>query len=421
MTRDEDFIDIEVGKPKKPTDDYSRDPEGRAKARRDESTRGNGQAQPDDILGGPSHGDAQAPAPVTLKAFSAAEFKDREVPKRREIVANYIPDGTPTLLSGDGGTGKSWITLQLAAARALARDWLGLLPEPGSTLILSAEDDRDEMHRRLDSILKHYAKQKPATWDDLANVHLVDLVGENSILGLLKNGIIEPTPMYKALDTYMRDFKPGLVSLDVLADLFSGEERSRTQTRQFANLLHKLTRRHACALLLLAHPSLTGINTGTGISGSTDWNNAFRNRCYFRTTKTEQGTEINKNLRTFEGKKNNRGELGGPIEVEFRNGLFVPVKIPGGLDRLASEAKIDDAFMEILKRFNAQGRNASDTKGTSFAPALFAREPDGQAFFPKQFEASMARLFNSGKIERVNNGCKSRPSWTLVPTELGGA
>jgi len=61
------------------------------------------------------------------RAFSAASFKGLKVPERRWIVPNYIPDETPTMLSGDGGIGKSWITLQLAAARQLALDWLGLL------------------------------------------------------------------------------------------------------------------------------------------------------------------------------------------------------------------------------------------------------------------------------------------------------
>ena len=31
---------------------------------------------------------------------------------------------------------------------------------------------------------------------DLDDIRLIDLVGENSILGLLTKGIIEPTPMY---------------------------------------------------------------------------------------------------------------------------------------------------------------------------------------------------------------------------------
>jgi len=40
---------------------------------------------------------------------------------------------------------------------ALAREWIGLLPEPGRTLILSAEDDEAEMHRRIEDIRKFTA------------------------------------------------------------------------------------------------------------------------------------------------------------------------------------------------------------------------------------------------------------------------
>lgn len=47
-----------------------------------------------------------------------------------------------------------------------------------------------------------------------------------------------------------------------------------------------------------------------------------------------------------------------------------------------------------LKRLNAQGRNAADRKGTSYAPALFAEEPDNQGFGKKQFEDAMRRPSN---------------------------
>jgi hypothetical protein len=151
------------------------------------------------------------------------------------------------------------------------------------------------------------------------------------------------------------------------------------------------------------------------LAGLTDWNNAFRSRCYFRTPKTDQGHEINKNLRTFEGKKNNRGELGGPIEVEFRNGLFVPVNIPGGFNKLAAEQKGEDVFLMLLKRFNAQGRNADVRKGTSYAPALFAEEPDNQGIGKGQFAAVMTQLLAAEKIRIEETGPKSQRSQTLVP------
>ncbi|HEV7910051.1 MAG TPA: AAA family ATPase [Methylocella sp.] len=347
------------------------------------------------------------------RLINPADWEGLPVPPREWIVPGYIPHKTVTLLSGDGSVGKSLLALQLAAGRALTREWIGLMPEPGRTLILSAEDDADEMHRRLEDIRKFYG----ARMADLAGMQLVDLVGEDSILGALTRGQIEPTPMYHALDAYLTEWQPDLTILDVLADMFSGDENSRPQSRQFIGLLKRLGRNHECAFLLLAHPSLTGMNTGTGMSGSTGWNNAVRSRLYFQTAKASDGSERDKNLRTLESMKSNYGPSGGQITLEWSHGLFVPVQGPAGFDKLAAEAKADEVFLTILKRFNAQGRNAADRKGTSYAPALFAEEPDDHGITKRQFEAAMRRLFKDGKIKVIDNGRPSKPSRTLAPVE----
>ena len=152
-------------------------------------------------------------------------------------------------------------------------------------------------------------------------------------------GQIEATPMYQALDEFMSEFMPGDLVLDVLTDMFAGDENSRPQSRQFLGLLKKLARKHRSAFLLLSHPSLTGMNTGTGMSGSTGWNNAVRSRLYFRTAKASDGSEPNKKLRTLEGMKSNYAESGGKINLEWKNGLFVPLQGPGGFDKLAAEQR----------------------------------------------------------------------------------
>jgi Mrp family chromosome partitioning ATPase len=69
-------------------------------------------------------------APTFRRIINPADWEGVTVPPREWIVPDYIPHKTVTLLSGDGGTGKSLLAMQLAAARALARDWIGLLPEP---------------------------------------------------------------------------------------------------------------------------------------------------------------------------------------------------------------------------------------------------------------------------------------------------
>jgi hypothetical protein len=86
---------------------------------------------------------------------------------------------------------------------------------------------------------------------------------------------------------------------------------------------------------------------------------------------------------------------------------------------LAAEAKADDVFLTLVKRFNAQRRNAGTKHGRSYAPALFERQPDSQGITKAQFSAAMERLLKDNKIRIEETGPKSRRSQTLVPTELG--
>jgi RecA-family ATPase len=344
--------------------------------------------------------------PVILHAFNPADWEGKKAPSRKSIVPDYIPDETVTLLYADGGTGKSYLKLQLAVARALAKEWIGLLPVPGRTLVLSTEDDLDEMWRRIEGMLPFFGARMAA----LGDIRLVDLVGENSVLGLLTKGIIEPTPMYDALDLYMADFNPGLVELDVLADLFSGEENNRPQVTQFVGLLKRLCRKHHCAILLLAQPSVAGMNTGSGTSGSTGWSNSGRSRLYFQRVKTSEGAEPNKNLRTFEGKKANYSEVGGKFDVEWKDALFRRVTGQTGFAKLAADQKAEDLFLSQLVSFAKSGRGVSDSPGANYAPTKFASDKPTQELL----KLAMFRLFDKGTIKIEPGGSPSRPTKRIV-------
>ena len=56
--------------------------------------------------------------------------------------------------------------------------------------------------------------------------------------------------------------------------------------------------------------------------------------------------------------------------------------------------------MRLLARFSRNGRNVSDTKGTSYAPALFAQEQEAVAanIRKEAFADAMRRLFAADKI-----------------------
>lgn len=333
------------------------------------------------------------------RAFNPANWEGKRAPPSKWIIQDYIPDLTVTLLYADGGTGKSYLKLQLAVARATGREWIGLMPEPGRTLVVSTEDDLDEIWRRIEGMLESEGGPfAGARMADLGDIRLVDLVGEQAVLGLLMRGIVEPTAMYLALDAYVGEFEPGLVCLDVLADLFAGEEIMRTQVTQFIGLLKRLCRNHNCAVLLLAHPSVTGMGSGSGTSGSTAWHNAARSRLYFQRVVNEEGSEPNRHLRTFEGKKSNYSERGGRFDVEWRNGMFC--RIRDGLQLSVTKEAIEQRFLAMLKARNEQERPVSDKIGANYAPTVFSREPDmiAAGITMKRLEEAMERLFKFGRI-----------------------
>jgi hypothetical protein len=219
-----------------------------------------------------------AAEPVRFEFFPACDFADKPIPPRHWHVDGLVPGGTVTLLSGDGGTGKSLLAMQLAVATAMGGRWLGQDVAGGGALYLSAEDDRDELHRRLGDI----CVSAGARLADLDRLTLCPLAGEDGLLASLDRatGALRPTALFRDLDARLASERPALVVLDTLADMFPGNENDRTQARQFVGMLRGLAIRHECALLLLAHPSLAGLNTGTGTSGSTGWNNSVRSRLY---------------------------------------------------------------------------------------------------------------------------------------------
>ena len=70
-----------------------------------------------------------------------------------------MPANNVTMLAGDGGAGKSLLSLQLAVAVATGGSWIGFRPKAGSVLFVSAEDEIEELHRRLASQLFRVSKR----------------------------------------------------------------------------------------------------------------------------------------------------------------------------------------------------------------------------------------------------------------------
>jgi RecA-family ATPase len=64
-----------------------------------------------------------------LPFIDISGWDSEPTPDRDWAVLDRIPLRQTNLFSGEGGSGKSSVSLHLCCAHVLGRDWLGLLPE----------------------------------------------------------------------------------------------------------------------------------------------------------------------------------------------------------------------------------------------------------------------------------------------------
>jgi RecA-family ATPase len=208
------------------------------------------------------------------------------------------------------------------------------------------------------------------------------LAGEDAVLAAAdRNGIVKPTSLYQQLYEQAGDLKPKHIGIDTSADVFAGNESDRAQVRQFIGLLRRLAIVADGAVVLLSHPSLTGINSGTGISGSTAWHNSVRARMYMTAPETEPGEQPDTDLRELQFKKSNYGPVSNSIVLRYQNGLFLPEKGMSNLEAAAREQRIEDTFLRLLRRLTEQGHDIGpNMTASNYAPTVLSREPEAKVF-----------------------------------------
>ena len=335
--------------------------------------------------------------------YSAASLYGKAVPARQWLVDGLVPQKTVTLFSGDGGTGKSLLALQLAVAVSTERAWIGNPVSKGRVIYISAEDDDDELHRRVDDILR----AEGCSYSALAGLTLRSLAGEDALLAVDSQLALMKTALFEELDARAAEDTPALIVIDTLADVYPANENDRAKVRQFVGILRGLALKHKCAVMLLAHPSLTGLNSGTGTSGSTAWNNSVRSRLYLSRI-SDNGYEADPDARVLTTMKANYGRIGGEINVRWQAGVFVAQAWPTGFEALAVGAKCERVFLQLLDQHIETGVRVSQSGGRNYAPKLFAEHPDNEGCTQRAFRTAMSSLFARKTITISEDGPPSK-------------
>lgn len=332
-----------------------------------------------------------------LASVAPSTMHCQAIPDRQWLVHGWIPAGAATILGGDGGQGKTLLAQQLLTACGTGGKWLGLDVMACKALGIFCEDDRDELHRRQAAI----NAMLEIEFADLDDVTWVPRVGDdNAIMAYERSEMPgRPTEFFQQVHNLAMDAGAQLIVLDSLHDLFPGNENSRVHARQFISLLTGLARDIGGAVILCAHPSVTGLNTGSGMSGSTAWNNAVRSRLYLDRPKDRDNDADAKDLRELHRRKSNYARSGDKLLLRWRDGAFVREDAPTGAVKAIEDGRADRLFLACLDTLTAQRRAVSYAKNAQgYAPKVMASLPQAEGLRPHDFAAAMERLFASGEI-----------------------
>ena len=331
--------------------------------------------------------------PFPFSVVSA--FEGVPIPERRWLVPDWIPQGQVTLLGGDGGVGKSLLVQQLMTSLALGRDWLGLPVTPRKVFGLFCEDDEDELHRRQELINVHYG----CSFADLEmNMAWISTVGAGAELAdFSQYEAPKPSDYFHRLVATALDFGAGLVVVDSLHDVFTGNENNRIHARWFIRLLQDLAQGIDGAVVLTAHPSLSGRSSGTGESGSTAWGNAVRSRLYLDRPDGEVAADESERILTR--KKSNYARSGESLTLNWRDGVLIANPPPVGVLAGMEGRNAERVFLDQLAALTIEGRHLSENSHSgNYAPKLFAKRPDREGFNRPDFAKAMERLFVDSRI-----------------------
>jgi RecA-family ATPase len=332
---------------------------------------------------------------------------------RQWWIEDRIPLRQPTLLSGEGAIGKSILLLQLLASTALDVAWLDMFhPAPGPVIYFGCEDEADEIHRRLAPILAHHKRR----FSDLimGGFKLLAYAGENAVLAEFdRAGHIQPTQLFRDLHQAACELRPKGIVIDTVSDVFLGDEIKRDQVRQFGSLLRKLAIDANAGVLASSHPSVAGMRSGSGLSGSTQWHNSVRARAFFKKPVNDDDDDEDETpddgRRELQFLKNQYGPRAAVIALKWQDGLWLPMT-----EKAREQCSVEDLFLKLLSRFNAQDRHVSPSKSPTYAPAQFAATPEAKTarVSSNAFALAMERLFSMNKIRIVSEGPPSRiRSW----------
>jgi hypothetical protein len=187
-----------------------------------------------------------------------------DIPPTPWIVEGLLLERAVTILAGKGGVGKSTMCWHIAAALALGVSF-GHWPAPTSprkVLILSGEDDVDEIERRIIAACQVMGVDRSALKPNL-------MVWNNTTIRMLQNdqntGKVSPLKLYAQVHKLARELDLGCVIIDPLIKVSQGfKESGNEDMEQVITHLANLAIDLRMSVLVCDHFSKGGLSSDQG-------------------------------------------------------------------------------------------------------------------------------------------------------------
>lgn len=362
--------------------------------------------------------------PIAIKWVDPRDWQGVTPPPRRFLVDGMIPDGEVSLLTGEGGVGKTLSAQQLGTAVAAGLPFLGRNTIQSKVMMFLCEDSEAELHHRQRDINAALCLDMH---DVSPNLRIASRKYMDNLLSLWdrSTGAMKRSAVWNALRTDALAFGAKLVVVDTIADTFGGSEIDRAQVRQFVQAcLGRLAQEIGGAVLALGHPSKAGQAAGgDGTSGSTAWHATVRSRLYLEyATKDKTGP-----FRRLSNKKANYGPAGDQWMLRWHRGAFELVTAKSSATDTSvpsTTAAIDDAILAGVAELAAEGAALSDARNSPYwAPRVLRRRFNDVLgiYDMADIEAGWQRAVTSGRVREAVVGKKPNRhdvlGYELAPTE----
>jgi hypothetical protein len=180
-------------------------------------------------------------------------------PKPREyVIEGFLPKRVVAGLFAPGGAGKSTLTLATAVSVSSASRLFGIYPvgSPGKVVLISGEDDREEIQRRL-----HRLTGSLTEWERRLvgnNLHVLDLADAFELFTERPaHGEVFLTGVPEAIASSIESSvgSVDLIIVDPASRFRGGEENSAGDTTRFVQALQYLRDRLGACIWLVHHVS----------------------------------------------------------------------------------------------------------------------------------------------------------------------